>query len=80
MNDDSPELRELKKHTKVLAEKEAAQAGAFGCFGGALVLAFLFSSFLPGLPDGLDGVLFLIGSIGFGALAYRARYKQVIGD
>lgn len=80
MNDESPELRELKKHTKVLAEKEAAQAGAFGCLGGGMALAFLFSSMLPGLSSDLAVTLFFVGSIGCGVLAYRTRYKQVIGD
>ena len=80
MTAESAKLREIKKHREVLAEKEAAQAGAFDCIGGALLLAFLFSSLLPGLPDGLAGALFLIGSIGIGVLAYRTRYNQVIGD
>ena len=68
MSEESPELRELQKLTRLAAEKEASKAGglmaAIGLFGG-----FYFEI----------GSWWLIAlALAFGYLGYRSTYVSIV--
>lgn len=73
---ESPELRELKKHTRVMAKKEANRAGAGGCVLGAMlggVIVFLGAAYSP-WALAIGAVLPVVCAV----LFYRLEFKEVV--
>jgi hypothetical protein len=68
----SPELRELKRQTRIMAEKEATRAASGGLLIGVLIVVGLLYANAKALP--VWAVIAI--PVVIGVLAYRGAYKR----